>query len=103
MKSKKICLKIILLMLVIGLYYLFNFYINKNIKENELNISKEVLAEKVARELIQEKWDLASELYNLSDKYFDWGEGKSELEFKESEDGYTFSCYQITNYHEILE
>lgn len=127
MKSKKICLIIILLILAIGVYYLFNFYINKKNKENELNIekdsftenelntekdrsienelniSKEILTENEAKELMQEKWDLACELYNLSDKYFDWGEEKSELETKKGEDGYTFECYKITNYHEVLE
>lgn len=104
MKSKKICLIIILLIiLIIVLYYLFNSYMNKDNLESNLNIEEEILTEDEAEKLLEEKWDLANELYDLSDKYFDWGEGKSELETKESKGGYTFDCYKITNYHEVLE
>lgn len=100
MKNKKVCLIIILLIIVIiGLYYLFS---NNNI-ENEISITKEILTENEAKELIKEKWNLAIELYGLSNKYFNWGGGKSELEIKEGENGDKFYCYPITNYNEVLE
>lgn len=101
MKNKKIYLIIILaVILVIGLCYLFNIYINRGNIGDENNSTNGILAEDETKKLIEEKWNLALKLYNLSDEYFNW---ESENAENKIEDGYIYSCYPITNYNEVLE
>lgn len=104
MKSKKVCLIIILIILAtIGSYYLVRYYSIKSNVENETNITEYVITEAEAKKLIDTKWELAMQLYTLSDTYFDWGQNFSEMKFTKDEKGYEYGYYQLHNYYEVLE